>query len=529
AGTTDYTPAPTKSVTITVDRAGQAIVFDPAPPTRGTVGGTWTPAATGGGSGQPVTFAIDPAATTNNACTLNDQDVVSFVRAGTCVVTADQAGTTDYTPAPTQPVTITVDRAGQAIVFDPAPPTRGTVGGTWTPAATGGGSGQPVTFAIDPAATTNNACTLNDQDVVSFVRAGTCVVTADQAGTTDYTPAPTKSVTITVDRAGTWMDLTLSADQTAYGQPVTATARTSAAGAVRFLLDGTQLGAPVPTSGGETTSPPITDPATGRPLTPGTYTLTATLEPTSPELAGSAASATLRVTRAETTTTLTLDGQDLTVLVGPAGSPDPGVGRPSGEVTVTVGDTEVGTATLDQGVATIPVDEFPGGLPDGAVVTATYAGDTNYTGSTATISRTNPTLTATLTGTKGNRGWYVGPVTITFTCTPDTAPLTGPCPGPVVLRRNGADQTRTRTITATDGGTTTLTVAGIDIDRTKPRVKIRRTATRGVRCTATDPVSGLTPRGCTLKRTRTPRAVVYTATATDQAGNTRTVRLKVRR
>ena len=39
----------------------------------------------------------------------------------------------------------------QAISFTSTPPSPAVVGGTYTPAATGGGSGNPVTFSIDSA------------------------------------------------------------------------------------------------------------------------------------------------------------------------------------------------------------------------------------------------------------------------------------------------------------------------------------------------------------------------------------------
>ena len=55
--------------------------------------------------------------------------------------------------------------------------------------ATGGDSGNPVTFSVDPA-TTNSACTLTGS-TVTFRHAGTCVIAADQAGNGDYEAATT--------------------------------------------------------------------------------------------------------------------------------------------------------------------------------------------------------------------------------------------------------------------------------------------------------------------------------------------------
>jgi hypothetical protein len=146
----------------------------------------------------------------------------------------------------------------------------------------------------------------------------------------------------------------------------------------------------------------------------------------------------------------------------------------------------------------------------------------------------NPTIVAHITSRHGlHHGWYRSPVHISFTCTPGSAPLAGPCPSPVTLRHNGS-HTVTRTITDTDGGSASVTVI-INIDRTKPHLHVD-----GVRnghtysspptlfCRATDGRSGLA--SCTITQRHhhikgTDDVVFhYIATATDNAGNTRAVR-----
>lgn len=130
-------------------------------------------------------------------------------------------------------------------------------------------------------------------------------------------------------------------------------------------------------------------------------------------------------------------------------------------------------------------------------------------------------------------GWYRRPVTITFTCTAGDAPLTGACPGPAVLSRNGRSQSVSRTVSAADGTTATATAAGINIDRTRPRVKIKRVrrgkayrkAPKG-KCFARDALSGRAT--CRLKRRRRGKRLIYTAIAKDKAGNLRKTRVKAR-
>jgi large repetitive protein len=71
------------------------------------------------------------------------------------------------------------------------------VGGpTYSVAATGGGSGNPVTFSIDPSST--SGCSISST-TVSFPRpAGTCVIDANQAGNGTYAAAPQVQQAFTV-------------------------------------------------------------------------------------------------------------------------------------------------------------------------------------------------------------------------------------------------------------------------------------------------------------------------------------------
>jgi len=102
----------TVSVEATVPLAAQAITFTSDAPTDAVVGGTYAPVATGGASGNPVTFSVDVTSTAG-ACTISGP-TVSFTGAGTCTVNADQAGDASYTAA---------DQKQQTIAVAPAPVT----------------------------------------------------------------------------------------------------------------------------------------------------------------------------------------------------------------------------------------------------------------------------------------------------------------------------------------------------------------------------------------------------------------------
>ena len=120
-------------------------------------------------------------------------------------------------------------------------------------------------------------------------------------------------------------------------------------------------------------------------------------------------------------------------------------------------------------------------------------------------------------------------MTITFTCTTNGAPLTKPCPSAVTRSTTVPANRVTRTITATDGGMDTVVVSNINIDRTKPQVRVNGVHNGAaydtaptLKCVGRDALSGLA--SCTLtKHTQRGSTITYRATATDKAGNTRTV------
>ncbi|MGA2522131.1 MAG: hypothetical protein ABSG81_15095 [Acidimicrobiales bacterium] len=166
-------------------QSSQAISFTSTPANPSVVGTTYTPTATGGGSGNAVTFSID-ATSTSGACTYS-APTVTFTGPGTCVIDANQAGDFAYTAAPQVRQSATVENT-QAITFTSTPPSPADVGGTYTPTANGGGSGNSVTFSID-ATSTAGACTYS-APTVSFTGPGTCVIDANQAGNASYEAAP---------------------------------------------------------------------------------------------------------------------------------------------------------------------------------------------------------------------------------------------------------------------------------------------------------------------------------------------------
>ena len=198
AGNAIYHPAAQAQQTITANGAAkmsQSITFTSVPPASPAAGGTYVVKATGGGSGNPVTFTID-SSSTSSACSISGS-AVSFGQLGRCVVDANQAGNAIYHPAAQAQQTITVNgtKIAQSITFTSVP--RSEV--EYNVTATGGGSGNPVTFSIDPSST-NSACSISGS-LVTFGQPGNCVVDANQAGNDKYQAAPQAQQTNTVKAA----------------------------------------------------------------------------------------------------------------------------------------------------------------------------------------------------------------------------------------------------------------------------------------------------------------------------------------
>ena len=167
----------------------QQVSFTSTPPSPIFVGETYSVSATGGLSGNPVTFS----SLSTDVCTVSG-GTATLIHAGTCVLAADQLGGNGYLAAArvSQNFSVT-DLASQTISFTSNPPNPGVTGGTYSLSATGGGSGNPVTFS----SLSTTVCTVTGS-TASLIRAGTCTVAADQAARRGYLAAPQATQAFTV-------------------------------------------------------------------------------------------------------------------------------------------------------------------------------------------------------------------------------------------------------------------------------------------------------------------------------------------
>jgi len=219
-------PAPSQSV--------QTIQFTSTAPAGAVVGGpSYTVTATAS-SGLAVTFAR--AAASAGVCNLAGS-TVTLVGAGTCTINANQAGNASYLAAPQVQQSFTVSLRPQTIAFTSTPPGSAVVGGggTYTVAATAS-SGLAVSFTGSAGVCTVSGAT------VSLIGAGTCVITASQAGNGTYQAAQVQQ-SFTVGRGSQTITFTStppSADK--FDPPYTVTATSSSGLAVVFTTDPSSAG-----------------------------------------------------------------------------------------------------------------------------------------------------------------------------------------------------------------------------------------------------------------------------------------------
>ncbi|HZZ96124.1 MAG TPA: Ig-like domain-containing protein [Jatrophihabitantaceae bacterium] len=214
-----------------------------------------------------------------------------------------------------------------------------------------------------------------------------------------------------------------------------------------------------------------------------------------------------------TTTTATVDSTSITAIVGWTVPPLPG---PTGTVAFSVDGKTVGMKQLpavQPGDSTITVKlEYHVKPGKTRIVKATYSGDSLYGGSHDTIKRRDPGMTKSIKSKapKTKYGWYRTAVRVVFHCTPRGSRTK--CPSPLRFGHSGRDQRGSATTTAANGGSTTVRVKQINIDKHKPTLSVIRSGGK-LHCRATDPLSGVA--SCKIHQ----KAGTYRAVAKDKAGN----------
>ncbi len=186
-GNANYNAATAVQQTLTVTRSSQTITF-PAPDPV-TYGDADFNAGASASSGLTVTY------------TSGNPDVATVVGgliritgAGTAVITASQAGDSNYDAAADVQRTLTVNKAPQAITFGPVPSCA--FGDPDFSLSATSSSGLTVNFAGD-----NNAVATLSGTTVHIEGAGSVTITASQPGNQNYLAAPEIQQTLVISKA----------------------------------------------------------------------------------------------------------------------------------------------------------------------------------------------------------------------------------------------------------------------------------------------------------------------------------------
>jgi hypothetical protein len=173
------------SKTLSVQQASQTITFNTLPSkTFGDAAFNLT--ATGGGSGNPVTYS----SSNTNVATVSGS-TVTIVGAGSTTITANQAGNSNYAAAPAVNRTLTVAQASQTITF-------GALGTkNYGVAAFSAGASASSGLTVSYFSSNPNVATVVG-GTITIVGVGTTDITASQAGNSNFLAAASVSQTLTV-------------------------------------------------------------------------------------------------------------------------------------------------------------------------------------------------------------------------------------------------------------------------------------------------------------------------------------------
>lgn len=510
----------------------------PATVSNGQVGVAYSQTVAATGGTPPLTYQVTagalPAGVNLNLSTgaLSGTPTAAGATSFTVKVT-DSAGvpqtdTQTYTPSFSAPT----------IVISPATVPVPAVGAPYSQQLTASGGTAPYTYSV-ASGTLPAGIALTTTGVNAGLLSGTPTATgpssftikAIDSSTGTGSPFNGTQAYSTIVNIGTHVTVSSSANPSPFGQiptftatvaPITTGQTAVTGGSVQWLVNSVAVGSPVTvTASGTATYTPATAMAVGSQTVSAAYSGDATH-------AASTSQIVQVVNKAATHTSVVVTGGS--TLSATVTVVTPGAGVPTGTVTFSVGGSTVGTSPLAANGSASVSDPSVGAQ----VVTATYGGDTSFAGSSGSTTPVNPTITGAASSTiaETSAGWYRAPVTVTFTCTPGSAPINSAgCPAPVTLTSEGAAQSVSRTVTDTLGDSATATVNLINIDLTRPTVRVTG-ATNGrtysfahrsrfLTCHGTDALSGVA--SChitkTVHLTKNYRTVHYTAVATDNAGN----------
>lgn len=197
AATNDYAAAPTLTRTTTAAKKDQIITFEAQAAQVYALGKVFAinPLATSISNGVIAYASASPL-----ICTITgaQDNQVAVLAAGTCVITANQAGTAEYNAAPQAQQSIAISKAPQQITVTQAAPAAAEAGSSFTVAASAS-SGLPVAISWSGTGCANSGSATSSASI-EVAGSGACNIAYNQAGNGNYNAAnqETQLVSITL-------------------------------------------------------------------------------------------------------------------------------------------------------------------------------------------------------------------------------------------------------------------------------------------------------------------------------------------
>src|SRR3989442_1479987 len=203
AGSANYNAASEVTESVTAQKANQTITVTTHAPSSAVFGSQFSVAATGGGSGNPVTFS------SGGGCSNSGATFTMTSGTTACQVKYDQAGSANYNAASEVTESVTAAKASQTITITTHAPASAVFNTQFTVAATGGGSRNPVTFS------SGGGCSNSGATFTMTSGTTTCQVKYDQAGSTNYNAASEVTESVTAQKAAQAITITTHAPASA--------------------------------------------------------------------------------------------------------------------------------------------------------------------------------------------------------------------------------------------------------------------------------------------------------------------------
>ncbi len=385
----------TCTTSITINQANQTITFAPLPNLVYGAATSIALNATGGASNNPVVFTVSSGSATVSGSTL------SIGAAGTIVVSANQAGSTNYSAAMQAQQTLVVSKASSSLAGPATQPVFVINGrsATLPVSITGQYTGTSITApsgAISYTITNSSGSVVGGSNAqiansaasipVPSTRApGNYTVSASYAGDGNYNAAAAVTIQLQVGQLQPVIHWSPPSSIT-YGATLS-----SVLSAQAFNGTSTVAGSYSYTIAGKAVSPSTI-------LGVGSYSVTVAFTPTDTTTYKSATSTVSLVVNKVTVGGVTLASsvpsilvQNSVTLTATVVSP---ISTPTGTITYLDGSNAIGTANLVNGTATLSVNSLTVGTH---TLSAVYSGDANFlTASSATTPEVVEDFTVTV-------------------------------------------------------------------------------------------------------------------------------------